>query len=191
MIFGQNMYKKTKHDFWSKYVKKTWFLVSWLPNIWYIWLQSQFYISASNSLLMKEMFQSKMTRTGSLAPSTRQQKSRKIKDPKAAFEFFQRKKSRKESKVKNNENNWIIRMDIMLIDEWMNELWVNDWVNELMNLWMSECFSSKVKYWLDYIHMHLYIKYAVLFLDWMEGVKEEFSSLASLWMSWSHHCQNA
>ena len=60
--------------------------------------------SASDSLLIKEMFQSKVTRTGTLVPSRRQQQSRKIskinKDGvagggggvKSAFSFFRKQK---------------------------------------------------------------------------------------------------
>lgn len=55
------------------------------------------YISASNSLVIKEMFRSRLTRVGSLAPSTRQRRSRKGK--KGMFEFFGRQRSNEENKV--------------------------------------------------------------------------------------------
>ncbi|XP_013414025.1 unconventional myosin-XVI-like [Lingula anatina] len=63
-----------------------------------------FTMKTSDSLQIKEMFQGKVTRTGSLAPSTRQQKSRKISGTKSAFEFFQKRKSRKESKFGKARN---------------------------------------------------------------------------------------
>ena len=54
-----------------------------------------FHFSASNNLLIKEMFQSRITRTGSLAPSARQQKSRKApQGVKSAFAFFKRNRSK-------------------------------------------------------------------------------------------------
>ena len=40
---------------------------------------------ASGSLLIREMFGAKMTRTGSIAPSVRQRMSRKAESPFAAF----------------------------------------------------------------------------------------------------------
>ncbi|CAH1782096.1 unnamed protein product [Owenia fusiformis] len=62
-----------------------------------------FTMKTSNSLLIKELFQSKVKRTGSLAPSTRQQRSRKAPEPKSAFDFFRRKRnSQNESKVKRS-----------------------------------------------------------------------------------------
>ena len=64
--------------------------------------------TASDSLLIKEMFQSKITRTGTLAPSQRQQRSRKVshkkkKDAgvKSAFSFF-RKQKKPEAKVRTS-----------------------------------------------------------------------------------------
>ena len=44
-----------------------------------------FYILASGSLLVREMFGAKITRTGSIAPSVRQKMSRKAESPFAAF----------------------------------------------------------------------------------------------------------
>jgi len=42
-------------------------------------------LPASGSLLIREMFGAKMTRTGSIAPSIRQRMSRKAESPFAAF----------------------------------------------------------------------------------------------------------
>ena len=42
-------------------------------------------LPASGSLLIREMFGAKLTRTGSIAPSVRQRMSRKAESPFAAF----------------------------------------------------------------------------------------------------------
>ncbi|XP_064638168.1 unconventional myosin-XVI-like isoform X2 [Lineus longissimus] len=72
-----------------------------------------FTLKTSNSLLIRELFQSKVTRTGTLAPSKRQQKSRVVRisnkkmmkskkgaesKTKSAFDFFRRKKGSGEKK---------------------------------------------------------------------------------------------
>ena len=65
-------------------------------------------VSASTSLLVKELFQSRVNRTGSLAPSQRQQCSRKpstkashkVVTTKVAFDYF---KKSPEQKVSENE----------------------------------------------------------------------------------------
>ena len=49
------------------------------------------------------MFQSRLTRTGSLAPSQRQQKSRKATEFKSPFDFFKRKRTQAEHKVSNRK----------------------------------------------------------------------------------------
>lgn len=53
---------------------------------------------ASNCLQVKELFQSRMTRTGSLAPSARQQRSRKSRQ--SPFEFFKKLKGGKSKLVR-------------------------------------------------------------------------------------------
>ena len=64
-----------------------------------------FLIAASYSSLIREMFQSKVTRTGSIAPSIRQRATRKsrkqsVKNTNDAFEFFRKKRmSERESLV--------------------------------------------------------------------------------------------
>ncbi|XP_033099808.1 unconventional myosin-XVI-like [Anneissia japonica] len=53
-----------------------------------------FTMKTSNSLVVRELFQGRLTRTGSLAPSARQRQSRKSqKDTHDAFEFFKKKKA--------------------------------------------------------------------------------------------------
>nr|XP_022343398.1 unconventional myosin-XVI-like isoform X4 [Crassostrea virginica] len=53
-------------------------------------------MKTSDSLLVKELFQSRMSRTGSLAPSTRQQRSRKSRQ--SPFDFFKKLKAGKSKK---------------------------------------------------------------------------------------------
>ncbi|KAK3096266.1 hypothetical protein FSP39_025127 [Pinctada imbricata] len=55
-------------------------------------------MKTSNSLLIKEMFQSRVTRTGSIAPSYRQQRSRKQTTTKSPFDFFKKMKGGKQNK---------------------------------------------------------------------------------------------
>ncbi|XP_071951291.1 unconventional myosin-XVI-like isoform X2 [Antedon mediterranea] len=53
-----------------------------------------FTMKTSNSLVVRELFQGRLTRTGSLAPSARQRQSRKSqKNTHDAFEFFKKKKA--------------------------------------------------------------------------------------------------
>ena len=56
-----------------------------------------FQCAASNRLLIKELFQSRVTRTGSLAPSARQERSRRMTVKKASspFDFFKKLKGNK------------------------------------------------------------------------------------------------
>ncbi|CAC5360780.1 unnamed protein product [Mytilus coruscus] len=56
-------------------------------------------MKTSNSLLIKDLFQSKITRTGSLAPSARQQRSRR-NTTKSPFEFFKKLRGGKTDKTK-------------------------------------------------------------------------------------------
>ncbi|XP_056005733.1 unconventional myosin-XVI-like isoform X5 [Ostrea edulis] len=53
-------------------------------------------MKTSNSLLVKELFQSRVTRTGSLAPSARQQRSRKSRQ--SPFDFFKKLKGGRSKK---------------------------------------------------------------------------------------------
>ena len=80
-------------------------------------LQFCIFITASNSLLVKEMFQSRLTRTGSLAPSQRQQKSRKATEFKSPFDFFKRKRTQAEHKVSNRK--------ILITPTWLKRNGVN------------------------------------------------------------------
>ncbi|XP_033760365.1 unconventional myosin-XVI-like isoform X2 [Pecten maximus] len=55
-------------------------------------------LKTSESLLIKDLFQSRVTRTGSLAPSGRQQRSRRGTTVKSPFEFFKKMKGGKTDK---------------------------------------------------------------------------------------------
>ncbi|XP_021377760.1 unconventional myosin-XVI-like isoform X4 [Mizuhopecten yessoensis] len=55
-------------------------------------------LKTSESLLIKDLFQSRVTRTGSLAPSARQQRSRRVTTNKSPFEFFKKMKGGKTDK---------------------------------------------------------------------------------------------
>ncbi|XP_060082703.1 unconventional myosin-XVI-like [Ylistrum balloti] len=55
-------------------------------------------LKTSESLLIKDLFQSRVTRTGSLAPSARQQRSRRGTTIKSPFEFFKKMKGGKTDK---------------------------------------------------------------------------------------------
>ncbi|XP_069104631.1 unconventional myosin-XVI-like [Argopecten irradians] len=55
-------------------------------------------LKTSESLLIKDLFQSRVTRTGSLAPSARQQRSRRGTTAKSPFEFFKKMKGGKTDK---------------------------------------------------------------------------------------------
>lgn len=67
---------------------------------------------ASNCLQVKELFQSRMTRTGSLAPSARQQRSRKSRQ--SPFEFFKKLKGGKSKTVRVA---FIYSYDIALVSD--------------------------------------------------------------------------
>ncbi|XP_066266634.1 unconventional myosin-XVI-like isoform X2 [Branchiostoma lanceolatum] len=57
-------------------------------------------LKTSSSLLIREMFQSRMTRTGSLAPSARQMQSRRVIKPnQSPFSFFRKRSSVHQSKM--------------------------------------------------------------------------------------------
>lgn len=69
---------------------------------------------ASNCLQVKELFQSRMTRTGSLAPSARQQRQRSRKSRQSPFEFFKKLKGGKSKTVRVA---FIYSYDIALVSD--------------------------------------------------------------------------
>ena len=52
--------------------------------------------AGSESLLIKELFQSAMSKTGSISPSARQRVSRKMKPSKSPFDFFKKLRASKQ-----------------------------------------------------------------------------------------------
>uniref|UniRef100_A0ABM0M8X5 Unconventional myosin-XVI-like n=1 Tax=Saccoglossus kowalevskii TaxID=10224 RepID=A0ABM0M8X5_SACKO len=75
----------------------------------------QFTMKTSSSLLIREMFQSRLTRTGSLAPSARQRQSRRSSSEKESnvspFDFFRKKRTTQNDTQRVKENLHANRSD--------------------------------------------------------------------------------
>ncbi|XP_041356938.1 unconventional myosin-XVI-like [Gigantopelta aegis] len=62
-----------------------------------------FTVRSSSSLLIKELFQAQLTKTGSINPSGRQRMSRQLKQSKTPFEFFKKLKTSKKDEKKQKK----------------------------------------------------------------------------------------